>query len=146
MEVGDEAVDFTGLDEELKRSGDSSASSREARKVTNRNDFFLVTRSSRTTEDPRQGLVIGVPSQLRPTSAVSGTVNDGVVLLFIPPWILFLTGEGCAHFCHFASVPAAPARVHGAPVQPRTSAGWGEKQAPERSASNLSTFSPKKHA
>lgn len=32
MEVGDEVVDLTGLDEELKRSGDSSASGREGKK------------------------------------------------------------------------------------------------------------------
>lgn len=32
MEVGDEVVDFTGLDEELKRSGDLSASGGEGKK------------------------------------------------------------------------------------------------------------------
>lgn len=60
--------------------------------------------------------------QLLLTSVVSGTVDDGVILLLVPPWILLLTGEGCAYFRHLAGVPAAPARVHGAPVQPGTSA------------------------
>lgn len=32
MEVGDEVVDFTGLDAELKRSGDSSAFGRKGKK------------------------------------------------------------------------------------------------------------------
>lgn len=48
-------------------------------------------------------------------------MDDGVVLLFVPLWVLLLAGERRAHLCHLTGVLAAPARVHGAPVQARTS-------------------------
>lgn len=61
------------------------------------------------------------------TSVVAGTVDYGVILFLVPPWVLFLTGERRAHFCHLTSVLAAPARVHSAPVQPGTSKGREKK-------------------
>lgn len=55
------------------------------------------------------------------TSVVAGTVDYGVILLMVPSWILFFTRKRRARFCHLTGVLTAPARVHSAPVQTRTS-------------------------
>lgn len=48
MEVGDEVVDLTGLDEELKRSGDSSASGGEGKK-----SHKIIDSARRMTRKPK---------------------------------------------------------------------------------------------
>lgn len=120
MEVGDEVADFTGLDEELKRSGDASVSGREGTKSRDMNDVKGTADAS--FHSGGTVLRFGVFPNSPLTSVVGGAVDDGVILLFVPPWILLLTGERRADLRHLAGVPAAPARVHGAPVQPGTSA------------------------
>lgn len=50
------------------------------------------------------------------TSVMTGTVYCGVILLFVPQWVLFLTRKWCAHFCHLTGVSTESSRVHRAPV------------------------------
>ena len=57
------------------------------------------------------------------TELVTGAVDDGLVLILVPPGVVLLPWERGAHLRHPARVLAAPARVHGAPVQPGTPGG-----------------------
>ena len=59
------------------------------------------------------------------TKLVTGAVDDGLVLILVPPGVVLLPWERGAYLRDPACVLAAPARVHGAPVQPGASGGRG---------------------
>lgn len=137
-------MDLIGLDEELKRSGDSVSGKEnemsghklvypqcrmkftsmfcEATLVQNYSWIILLNEhlraqiSSKAFQSPEFLL----------TSVVGRAMDDCVILFLVPSRILFLPWEWRTYFCHLTGVPAALAGVHGTPVQTGTS-GDGRK-------------------
>lgn len=113
-------MDLIGLDEELKRSGDSVSG--KEKEMSGHKLVYPQCRMKFTSMFCEATLVL----EFLLTSVVGRTMDDCVILFLVPSWILFLPWEWRAYFCHLTGVPAALAGVHGTPVQPGTS-GEGRK-------------------